>query len=70
MTAPRRAPKFTSFLLTGVILGFVAGSVIAYRGDPAPGYSESAGVAFVGLFGALVGAALAALVALALDRRK
>jgi hypothetical protein len=70
VTAPRRSPKFTSFLLTGAILGFIAGSARAYYGDPAPGYGQGAAVAYVGIFGAAIGALLAGVLAVLLDRRK
>jgi hypothetical protein len=63
-----RAPRFGPFIATGAIVGFVAGSAVAYFGPEAPQYSASTGVGFVGLLGASLGALIGALVALALDR--
>ena len=70
----RRYPNFVAFISTGVILGFVVGSVFAYRGDDAtdlrprlqrrPVRCSSSGVV-----GAFVFGLLAAVVAVLLDRR-
>jgi hypothetical protein len=67
--APRRSPNFTRFIAAGAVVGFVVGSGLAVLGDPAPGYGEGAAVAYIGLFGAAIGAMLAAVVAVLLDRR-
>jgi hypothetical protein len=69
VSTPRRAPNFARFLVTGAIIGFVVGSAAAFLGDPAPGYGEGAAVAYLGVFGAAIGAMLAGVVAVMLDRR-
>lgn len=69
MNAPRRSPYFTRFLATGAVLGFVVGAVAAVLGDPAPGYAEGSAMFYIGVFGAAIGAVLAGVVAVLLDRR-
>ena len=51
------------------MLGFVAGSALAYFRDDAPGYGEGTAVAFLGVLGACVFGLLAAILAVLLDRR-
>ena len=69
----RRYPNFVAFISTGVILGFVAGSLVAYLSDDTANYghdySVSSAVLFLGIVGACVGGLLAAIVAVLLDRR-
>jgi hypothetical protein len=68
-TTRRRTPNFRRFIITGTLLGFVVGAVIAVAGDSAPDYSAGSQIGFFGvLFGAL-GALLSALFAVLLDRR-
>jgi hypothetical protein len=69
VNAPRRSPNFMRFIATGAILGFVVGSVLAFLGDPAPGYSDVTAAAYIGAFGAAIGAMLAGVLAVLLDRR-
>ena len=73
MPPTRRYPNFVAFIATGAILGFVAGSAVAYFGDDAAtygkDYSVTSAVLFLGVVGALVFALLAAIVAVLLDRR-
>lgn len=70
MSTSRPGPSFSRFIATGAILGFVAGGVASLTGDPAPSYGEGAAVAYLGIFGAAIGAMLAAVVAVLLDRRR
>jgi hypothetical protein len=69
----RRYPNFVAFISTGVILGFVIGSAVAYLSDDETtygrDYSVTSGVLFIGLAGACVFGLLAAVVAVLLDRR-
>jgi hypothetical protein len=70
----RRYPNFVAFISTGVIIGFVIGSLVAYRGDAGTteyghNYSVSSAVLFLGVVGAFVFGLLAAVVAVLLDRR-
>lgn len=74
MPQPHRYPNFTAFISTGVIVGFVIGSWLGYRGDSQTElgntYSASTAVLFIGLLGACVFGLLAAVVAVLLDRRR
>lgn len=70
----RRYPNFVAFISTGVILGFVIGSAVAYYGDKDTSryghtYSMTSAVLYLGLAGAFVFGLLAAVVAVLLDRR-
>lgn len=86
MTAPdnrrparpaRREPRLVPFLVSGAVLGFVAGWALAVlRDDAAPAFGQrTAGISvqstitYLGLFGAFVGTLLAALLYLLADRR-
>ena len=69
VNAPRRSPNFTRFIGTGALLGFVVGAVLALLGDPAPGYSDVTAAGYIGAFGAAIGAMLAGVLAVLLDRR-
>ena len=69
MPHTRRAPNFAAFIATGVILGFVAGSALAYFGDEVSGYSMGTQVLFFGSLGACVLGLLGAIIAVLLDRR-
>ena len=69
----RRYPNFVAFISTGVILGFVLGSALAYFRDDVTtygrDYSVTSGELFIGLVGACVFGLLAAILAVLLDRR-
>jgi hypothetical protein len=69
VNAPRRSPKFTRFIASGAVVGFVVGAVVALMGDPAPGYAEGSALFYIGVFGAAIGAVLAGVLAVLLDRR-
>ena len=70
-----RYPNFGAFIATGAVLGFIAGSAVAYF---VPGnttefgrqYSGSSAVLFLGVVGAFVLGLLAAVLAVLLDRRR
>ncbi len=76
VTPPRR-PRFLRFILTGAVIGFVLGAGLAASGRfedttsvVAQGpYSPTAGIGYLGLLGASLLALVAAVVALALDKR-
>lgn len=75
VSAPR-PPRFLPFALTGAVVGFVLGALLAASNvftDPDPlvpsDYSWSAGVGYLGFLGAGLFALLGLLVALLLDRR-
>ena len=69
MSQTRRAPNFAAFIATGVIIGFVAGSALAYFGEEVSGYSVGTQVLFFGSLGACAFGMLAAIIAVLLDRR-
>ena len=56
MSTSRPGPSFSRFIVTGAIIGFIAGGVASLTGAPAPGYGEGAAVAYLGIFGAAIGA--------------
>ena len=73
---PARHPRFLPFIVTGAVLGFVVGAVLALGGwfaDPSPliasNYSATAGVGYLGILGAVLFGLLAAVVAVLVDRR-
>jgi hypothetical protein len=76
VTPPRR-PRFLPIILSGAVLGFALGSGAALFDWFAPdvasptsgSYSDTSAVGYLGFLGAGLFALLAALVALALDRR-
>jgi len=71
----RRSPRLIPFLATGAILGYVIGLLLAAR--PLDGadalklanYSFSSQAGYLGLFGAMIGALVAAVAYVLLDRR-
>lgn len=75
-TPPRpKTPNFARFILSGSLLGFLLAAVtvaatggVQQRGMSGT-YSAASGVGIVGLLGAGLGAILAAVVAVLLDRR-
>lgn len=69
VTAPRRSPNFLRFILSGAVIGFAVGGLVGATGDPAPGYGVGTAVAYLGVGGAALGAMLAAVLAVLLDRR-
>ena len=67
--APRRIPKFTRFIGTGAIVGFILGAAVAILGAPAPTYGLNAQLGYFGVLGAALGALIAGVVAVLIDRR-
>ena len=63
-----RIPNFKRFLITGALLGFIVGAVISILGDDVKGYTQTTGALFIGAVGALVGAGLAGVLGILLDR--
>lgn len=64
----RRTPNFLRFIITGAVIGFIVGAVIATTGPDSAGYSQHTGVALIGGLLAAVGGLAAAAVALLLER--
>ncbi len=78
MSSPRRSPSFLRFIVTGGVLGFVLGGVVAMSGwlegrsSSYPAgytYSQTQAVGYLGLLGALLFGLAAAVLAVLLDRR-
>jgi len=74
LVSSARRPNFVAFIATGVVLGFVVGSAVAYFGDEDTSrygstYGAGTVVMFLGVLGACVFGLLAAVVAVLLDRR-
>lgn len=65
----RRSPRFARFIVTGALVGFLVGAAIAVFTDPAASYSTASAIGYLGAMGAGIGALLAALVAVLLDRQ-
>lgn len=70
-----RRPRFLPFIVTGAFLGFVVGLYLAGRPDEAATrtlgtYDPSAAIGYLGIGCAALGALLAAVVALLLERRR
>ena len=65
----RRAPRFRAFVLTGIVVAFLASAVVAASTDPAGGYSQRALFGYLFVSFALVGTLVGALVAVLADRR-
>lgn len=65
----RRAPKFSVFVVVGGLIGFLVTLVLTslFPADPAVGFTASLG--YFSLFGIPIGAAIAAVIALLIDRR-
>lgn len=68
VSSPRRSPRYPRFLVTGALLGFLAGALVAYLGHPVPNYGTGAQLGYFGGLGAGLGALLAGVVAALLDR--
>jgi hypothetical protein len=55
-------------MITGAVIGFVVGAIVASTGPNATGYSQRTGVALIGGVLAALGALVAAIIALVLER--
>ncbi len=67
--APPRTPNYLRFIVTGAIVGFLAGAIFSLVGESAADYSAGSQLAFFGVLFAGLGALLAGLVAVLLERR-
>ncbi|MCI2237488.1 hypothetical protein MO973_06295 [Paenibacillus sp. TRM 82003] len=66
----RRAPRFRAFVLTGVVVAFLAAAVVAVLTPPAAGYSQQDLLGYLFVSFGLVGALLGGLVAVLADRTR
>jgi hypothetical protein len=62
-----RTPSFKFFLVTGAVLGFVVGAVVAITGPDASNYSSGTAIGYLGVLGAVIGLALGGGIALLVD---
>lgn len=74
MPPTRRYPNFVAFISTGVILGFIIGSVFAYYGganttEYGRTYTATSSLLFLGVLGACIFGLAAAVLAVLLERR-
>jgi uncharacterized membrane protein YeaQ/YmgE (transglycosylase-associated protein family) len=65
---PARIPNFKRILITGALLGFVAGMIVSLVGDPVSGYSATTAALYLGVTGAVLGTAVAGLFGVLIDR--
>ena len=65
----RRSPRFTSFLITGGVVGLLIGVFLSLVGHPDTRYDASAALGFLGLICALLGVLVGGVIAVLLDRR-
>jgi hypothetical protein len=74
---PTRRPRFLRIIVTGAVIGFLLGAVVAVGGwfeDPGSPlvqgqYTPTAAIGYLGLLGACLFALAAAALALVLDKR-
>ncbi|WP_337061436.1 hypothetical protein [Kineococcus sp. G2] len=66
----RRAPRFRAFVLTGVVVAFLAAAVVAVLTPPAAGYTQQDLLGYLFVAFGLVGALLGGLVAVLADRTR
>lgn len=66
---PRRRPQMVPFLLTGIVLGLVAGGLVGFMGPSAPLTGTSQETIVMAGCGGVVGVLVAALIFLAVERR-
>ena len=65
----RRSPRFTSFLITGGVIGLLIGVFLSLLGQPDTRYDASTTLGFLGLICALLGVLVGGVIAVLLDRR-
>lgn len=64
-----RRPKYGQFLITGAAIGLIVALIVNHTGPDVANYSGSTVFGFLGLAFASLGALLAGLVAVLLDRK-
>jgi len=65
----RRRPNFVAFLITGALVGLLVGLAQGVFGPEDPRYDASAALGFLGLIFAALGALIAGIIAVLLDKR-
>jgi hypothetical protein len=69
-SAPRRTPNYLRFIVSGAILGFIVGAVFSLSGEGAVNYSTGSELGYFGVMFGGLGALLAGLLAVLLERRR
>lgn len=69
-SAPPRTPNYLRFIVSGAIVGFVAGAIFALSSDAAANYSAGSEIGYFGVMFGGIGALLAGLLAVLLERRR
>lgn len=64
-----RQPRFTSFLVTGGVVGLLVGVFLSLGGHPDTRYDLATALGFLGLICALLGVLAGGVIAVLLDRR-
>ncbi|MEO3937029.1 hypothetical protein V3N99_09760 [Dermatophilaceae bacterium Soc4.6] len=67
--ARRRTPDFKRWIGSGALIGFFVGFVVSMLSDRAQAYSASSEIGYLGIMFAFLGALVAGLVAVLVDRR-
>ncbi len=62
-------PNYLRFVVTGAAVGLVLGVLVSVLSDDAPSYGQSTELGYLAVLGAGLGALLAGLLAVLLDRR-
>lgn len=64
-----RQPRFTSFLVTGGVVGLLVGVFLSLVGQPDARYDSATALGFLGLICGLLGVLVGGVIAVLLDRR-
>ena len=68
-SAPPRTPNYLRFIVTGAVIGLLGGAIVSVATESAGAYSSGSQIAFFGVMFAGIGALLAGLLAVLLERR-
>jgi hypothetical protein len=69
-SAPPRTPNYLRFIVSGAIIGFIVGAVFSLSGEGAVNYSTGSELGYFGVMFGGLGALLAGLLAVLLERRR
>ncbi len=69
-SAPPRTPNYLRFIVSGAVIGFIIGAVFSLSGEGAVNYSTGSELGYFGVMFGGLGALLAGLVAVLMERRR